>query len=85
MNIMSWAEARLDFYWITKTDHMYTLHTLIDKQVKQNKGNIYSWFVDLNKAFDLILQSFLYKEIESGIWGKTFDVIKSMYTKKCGV
>jgi hypothetical protein len=35
------------------TDHIYTnnLHILIDKQVNQNKGKIYSWFVDFKKAF----------------------------------
>ena len=56
------------------TDHIYTLHTLIDQQVNQNKGKI-----DL---FDSIWhKGIFYKLIESGIGGETYDFIKSMYTK----
>ncbi len=41
----------------------------------------------LKKAFDSIWnQGLFYKLIESGIGGKTYDLIKSMYTEsKCGV
>jgi retron-type reverse transcriptase len=43
--------------------------------------------VDFKKAFDSIWHKGLfYKLIESGIGGKTYDFIKSMYTKnKCAV
>ena len=59
------------------------LHTLIDKQVNQNKGKISSCFVDFKKAFDSICHKGLFYKLSIG--GKTYDVIKSMYTKnKCG-
>jgi hypothetical protein len=32
------------------TDHVFTLHTLIDKQTKRNKGKVFSCFVDLKKS-----------------------------------
>ncbi len=48
---------------------------------------IYACFIDFKKAFDSIWhQGLFYKLIESGIEGKTYDLIKSMYTEsKCGV
>ena len=58
------------------TDHVFTLHSLIDKQ--KNKGKVFSCFVGFKKAFDSIWhEGLLYKLIES---------IKSMYTNnKCAV
>ena len=70
------------------TDHVFTLHTLIDNQTNQNKGKVFSCFVDFKKAFDSIWGSegLLYKLMESGVGGKTYDIIKSMYTNnKCAV
>ncbi len=69
------------------SDHIYTLHTLIEKHVHQDKGKIYACFIDFKKAFDSIWhQGLFYKLIESGIGGKTYDLIKSMYTEsKCGI
>ncbi len=69
------------------SDHIYTLHTLIEKHIHQDKGKIYACFIDFKKAFDSIWQQGLfYKLIESGIGGKTYDLSKSMYTEsKCGV
>lgn len=61
-------------------DHIFTLHTLIDKYVNQNKGKIQACFVDFQKAFDSVWhEGLLFKLIESGIGGKSFDVIKSIY------
>ena len=69
------------------TDHVFTLHTLIDNQTNQNKGKVFSCFVDFKKAFDSIWhEGLLYKLMESGVGGKTYDIIKSMYTNnKCAV
>ncbi len=36
------------------SDHIYTLHTLIEKHVNQDKGKIYACFIDFKKAFDSI-------------------------------
>ena len=61
------------------TDHAFTLHTLIDKQTNQNKGKVFSCFVDFKKAFDSIWhESLLYKLMGNGIGGKTYNIIKSM-------
>ncbi|CDQ91392.1 unnamed protein product, partial [Oncorhynchus mykiss] len=67
------------------TDHVFTLHTLIDNQTNQNKGKVFSCFVDFKKAFDSIWhEGLLYKLMESGVGDKTYDNIKSMYTNnKC--
>ena len=62
------------------TDHVFTLHTLIHKQTNQNKGKVFSRFVDFKKAFESIWhEGLLYKLMESGVGGKTNNII-SMYT-----
>ncbi len=62
------------------SDHIYTLHTLIDKQINQNKSKIFSCFIDFKKAFDSIWHEGLFLQlIQCGIGGKTYDIIKSMY------
>ena len=50
-------------------------------------GKIFACFVDFKKAFDSIWHTGLYyKNVESGVVGKVFDVIKSMYSNnKCSV
>ena len=69
------------------TDHIFTLNTLIDNQINRNKSKLYSCFVDFKKAFDSIWhEGLLYKLLESGIGGKTYDIIKSMYSNNtCAV
>ena len=70
------------------TDHIYTLHTLINKHVHQTKnGKIFACFIDFKKAFDSIWHEGLYyKILQSGVGGKVYDIIKSMYSEnKCGV
>ena len=69
------------------TDHIYTLHTLIEKHVNQNRSKIYSCFIDFEKAFDSIWhKGLLLRLLESGVGGKTYDTIKSMYlNNKCAV
>ena len=63
------------------TDHVFTQHTLINKQTIQNKGKVFSCFVDFKKALDSIWhEGLLYKLMESGIGGKIYDIIKSTYT-----
>jgi hypothetical protein len=57
------------------------LHTLIDKQTNQNKGKVFSCFVDFKKAFDSIWhEGLLYKLMESGVGGNKYDIIKTMNT-----
>ena len=53
----------------------------------QNKGNVFSCFVDFKKAFDSIWhEGLLYKLMGSSVGGKTYNIIKSMYTNNiCAV
>ena len=70
------------------TDHIYTLHSLIKNHVHHTKhGKIFACFVDFKKAFDSVWHPGLFlKLLESGIGGKTYDVIKSSYTENsCSV
>ena len=70
------------------TDHIYTLHTLIEKNVHHTEnGKIFTCFVDLRNAFDSIWHEGLYyRLLQCGIGGKTFDIIKSMYSgNKCSI
>ena len=65
------------------TDHIFTLSTLIDHQINQNKSKLFPCFVDIKKAFDSIWHDgLLFKLLESGVEGKTYDIIKSMYKQQ---
>jgi hypothetical protein len=67
-------------------DHIFTLKTLIDKQVEQNKGKIDACFVDL-KNFDSIWHEGLFlKLLENKIDGQFYSLIKSLYSNsKCAI
>ncbi|XDV43935.1 hypothetical protein PO909_012319 [Leuciscus waleckii] len=69
------------------SDHIFTLHTLIDKYINQNKTKIFACFVDFQKAFDSIWhEGLLSKLLESGIGGKTYSIIKTMYSNnQCAI
>jgi len=69
------------------SDHIFTLHTLIDKYINQNKTQIFACFVDFQKAFDSIWhEGLLSKLLESGIGGKTYNIIKTMYSNnQCAI
>lgn len=70
------------------TDHVYTLHTLINQHVHQkSKGKIFACFIDFKKAFDSIWQEGLYyKILQSGVGVKYmiglgwFPVLPVQYT-----
>ena len=48
-----------------------------DKHAHQNKTQSYSFFIDFLQLFNYIWQTGLfYKVIESGIRGKTYDIVK---------
>ena len=69
------------------TDHVFTLHTLMDNQTNQNKGKVFSCFVDFKKSFWLNLAWGSAIQIDGKwCWGKTYYIIKSKYTyNKCAV
>ena len=54
------------------SDHIYTLHTLIERHVTQN----------FKQAFHSVWHTGLFdKVIERGVGGKTYDLIKSVSSK----
>ncbi len=56
------------------SDQIYTLHTINDKHVHQNKTNIFACFIDFEKHS---IKRTLLKLLETGIGGKTFDLIRT--------
>ena len=61
-------------------DHLFSLHTCIEKYVKYGKQRLFSCFVDFKKAFDTVCrEALLYKLGTMGIEGKFFNCITHMY------
>ena len=59
---------------------MFVLRHLVDSHVKQNRKQIFTSFIDFEKAFDIVwIDALLYKLLKAGIHGKMFNMIKSMY------
>ncbi len=66
-------------------EHIYTLYSII-KNRKNMSCDTYAAFIDFSKCFDLIDRDMLYfKLIETGIDGKMYFTLKSMYsnTRSC--
>ena len=64
------------------SDHIFTLHTLIDKYIHKHNSKIYACFVDFRKAFDSVWHKGLfYRLLSYGINGKMFRLIKNLYSK----
>ena len=79
------TENQLGFCQEAQTvDHVYTLNTCIEKQVKKLKKRLYTCFVDFRKAFDLLNRSaLLYKLSELGVDGNFLKCLSYMYTHSC--
>ena len=61
------------------TDAIFSLHTIISKVLSSQK-KLYCCFVDYHKAFDSVNRyKLLFKLARSGITGKLYGIIKSMY------
>ena len=61
------------------TDAIFSLHTVISK-VLSSKKKLYCCFVNYRKAFDSVNRyKLLFKLARSGITGKLYGIIKSMY------
>ncbi len=61
-------------------EHIYTLYTIL-KNRKNTSQDTYVAFIDFSKCFDLIDRDMLYfKLIETGIDGKMYFTLKSMYS-----
>ena len=77
------SEFQIGFMKDSQTsDHMLVLKTLIDKYINNQKGGLHLCFVDFKKAYDSVWRDGLfYKLLKSGVRGKTFNVIQSMYSQ----
>jgi hypothetical protein len=61
-------------------DHIFTLHSLIQRQILQRK-DLYVAFMDLRKAFDLVNRDIMLHKIrEIGVGGKFYFAIKALYS-----
>ncbi|MES9883146.1 MAG: reverse transcriptase family protein [Sedimenticola sp.] len=61
------------------TDAIFALHAIVSKYLNSS-GRLYTCFIDYKKAFDTVDHYKLWRRmIKSGITGKLFQVINSMY------
>ena len=65
-------------------DHIFTLHTILGKY-KRVKTKVYTAFIDLRKAFDLVCrQALLFKLACYGVNGGFYNILKAMYSNSTG-
>lgn len=63
------------------TDHVFTLHCLIDIYLQERK-RLFCTFVDYKEAFENVQRNLLWEKLlSSGISGKVLTVIKDLYQK----
>ena len=68
------------------SDHIFTLHALIENYFRNNKGPLYVCFVDFKKAFDSMDHKLSLQQLVTyGIKGNFLKVISSLYhqVKSC--
>ena len=64
------------------SDHMFILKCLIDKYISIKGGNLYTCFIDFQKAFDSVIhEGIKYKLLKIGVGSKFYNIIKNMYSK----
>ena len=85
------SENQIGFKRNSRTsDHILTLKSIIDFQ-KSKKEQAFAAFIDLRKTFDTVWRDGLfYKMLLNGINGKTYNIIRSMFSNNsfkssCGV
>ena len=78
------SESQLGFQQGNRcSDAHLIIHNLINKYCHKYKNKIYSCFIDLSKAFDIIPNPrniLLSKLKDVGITGKVFNIIKNIYS-----
>jgi hypothetical protein len=79
-NILNESQAGFRKQYST-VDHIFTLLSVVQKQLSRPGGKLYAAFIDFKKAFDLVDRSQLWMVLrKKGIDGKMYRAIKSMYT-----
>ena len=62
------------------SDHIFLLHTIVEKTIKRNKKRLFCVFVDFKKAYDLVDREKLLKKLQRlGVNGIFFRNIVAMY------
>ena len=76
-------KAQIGFEISNRTsDHILTVKSLVNKYVSDNKGKIYSCFIDFRKAFDTVWHEGLFQKLEeTNITGNFLNTLKDMYRK----
>ena len=63
-------------------DHIFLLHTIVEKVVKKNRHKLFAVFIDFKKAYDTVNRGLLMKRLQNlGINGIFMRNIEAMYSK----
>ena len=61
-------------------DHIFTLKSIVNKYVEDEKGKIYACFIDFKKAFDTVWHDGLFHKLQQiGINGNFLDTLRNIY------
>lgn len=64
------------------SDHIFTLHSIIQKNMLQGKGKCYVAFIDYRKAFDSVNRECLWNCLRrKGLSRKMLNILESMYER----
>ena len=68
-------------------DHIFTLRSVVNKYVEDQKGRIYSCFIDFKKAFDTVWHDGLFYKLQQiGIKGHFLETLQNIYKNtRCAI
>ena len=64
----------------TESDHIFVIHSIVNKIVRNEKRKLFAAFIDFKKAFDRVNRDLLLLKLQRlGIKGLLYKNIKEMY------
>ena len=68
-------------------DHIFTLKSVVNKYVEDERGKVYACFIDFRKAFDTVWHDGLFYKLQQiGIKGNFLETLRNMYKNtKCAI